>query len=268
MRITLIVSTYNWPSALRRVLDGVRRQTVMPDEVIVADDGSGTETRELLEAARATFPCPLLHVWHEDRGFRKTEILNKAVARSSGDYLVQIDGDIVPERHFIEDHADFAQRGCFVCGSRIKLSEADSKRVIGRGIGTLRPWNMSLGHVANAVRSRSLRNWLAFRYATKTAGRKVRGCNMAFWKADLIRVNGFNEDFSGWGQEDSELAYRLYFSGVRKKFLKGGAICYHLHHKERSRDMVDHNTGERQKIIDGRVSWCENGLDKYLRAEP
>lgn len=134
MKTTLLISTYNWPQALGKVLDSVLRQTVLPDEVVIADDGSGEETRRLIAAKAQGFPIPLVHVWHEDKGFRKTLVLNKAIARATGDYIMQIDGDVVLERHFVADHLEVAEEGCFVCGSRVKLTPAPTQRLHFAGV--------------------------------------------------------------------------------------------------------------------------------------
>src|SRR5436190_10312038 len=121
--ITLIVSTYNWPGALAKVFRALERQTAAPREIIVADDGSTEPTRELIESWEERLPVPLLHVWQEDLGFRKTTILNRALAEATGKYVVFLDGDCVPHRRFIEDHARLAQRGFWVQGRRCFVKE-------------------------------------------------------------------------------------------------------------------------------------------------
>ena len=110
-KITLLISTYNWIDALKRVIDGVLQQTILPDEIIIADDGSRSDTKEYIDSIRKYFPMPLVHVWHEDDGFRRTIILNKAIAQASGDYIIEIDGDVIPERHFIQDHIEVMKKG-------------------------------------------------------------------------------------------------------------------------------------------------------------
>ncbi len=128
MTISLIVTTYNRPDALRLVLDSISRQSRLPDEVVVADDGSGDETRRLLENTAAGFPVPLRHVWQEDKGFRAGTARNKAIAAASGEYIVQIDGDMVLHPCFVADHAAVARRGAFVLGSRVRLNEEWTRR--------------------------------------------------------------------------------------------------------------------------------------------
>lgn len=260
MKTTLLISTYNWPQALGKVLDSVLRQTVLPDEVVIADDGSGEETRQLIADKAQGFPVPLVHVWHEDKGFRKTLILNKAIARATGDYIMQIDGDVVLERHFVADHLEVAEEGCFVCGSRVKLTPAPTQWLLSSSSSTLHWWSMPPAFVLNSLRSRVLRRYFAFRYARKLD--HLRGSNMAFWKADLVRVNGYNADLTQWGHEDTEVAYRLHFAGVRKKALKMGGVQYHLYHKEASRSNEGRHNEELRRVLDGRIAWCDNGLQQ------
>jgi len=120
------MTTYNRPAALARVLDGLQRQTCYPDEVIVADDGSGDETRACIRRFQETGPFPLQHVWHADKGFRAAAIRNKAIARASGDYIISLDGDCIPERHFIADHRKLAETGFFYQGRQMLVSRARS----------------------------------------------------------------------------------------------------------------------------------------------
>ena len=262
MKTTLLMTTYNWPQALGMVLASVSRQTVLPDEIVIADDGSTEETKMLIEHFAANFPHPVIHVWQKDLGFRKTAILNKAIAKATGDYIIQIDGDVVLNSHFIADHIEMAQEGSFVCGSRVKISQKETMSILANNKFVIKPWNMPISFVCNSFRSRLLRNYFAFRYARRLA--HLRGCNMAFWKSDLIRVNGYNEDLTQWGHEDTEIAYRLYYSGVQKKALKMGGIVYHLYHKESSRANEETHNIALEKVEKEHITRCNNRIDKYL----
>lgn len=261
-KITLLISTYNWKEALRLCLLSVSVQTVMPDEILIADDGSKEDTRFLIDEFRGLLSVPIIHVWHEDRGFRKTIILNQALAKATGDYIVQIDGDVILERHFIQDHQELMERGYFVCGSRTKIGPTVTKRLVGGSSFKLNISNAKVGFVLNGFRSRKLRTFLAERYAKKID--HMRGCNMAYWRDDFVAINGYNEELLDWGHEDGELVYRLHFLGVKKKFLKMGGIVYHLWHKEASK----HNEGKHLQVLDyvkeNRIKWCPKGVDKYL----
>lgn len=116
MKVTLLIITYNWPEALRMVLESAMHQSKMPDEIVIGDDGSTAETKQLIDSYAKSSPVPVVHVWQEDKGFRRTVILNKAIAKATGDYIIQVDGDVILDSHFVADHLEVAQEGCFVCG--------------------------------------------------------------------------------------------------------------------------------------------------------
>lgn len=261
-RTTLLVSTYNWPEALELCLKSAWTQTVLPDEIVIADDGSGEDTRALIERLAQESPVPLIHVWHEDAGFRKTIILNKAIAQATGDYILQVDGDVLLSPYFVADHLELAEKGYFVCGSRVKLSPALTKKKLETHSAELAWYRLPLTFVFNSFRSRFLRHFLAERYARKID--HLRGCNMAFWREDLLKVNGYNEDLMQWGHEDGEIAFRLHYAGVKKKALKMGGNVYHLHHKESSRDNEGRHLLELERVQREQISRCDNGIDKYL----
>lgn len=234
---TLMISTYNWPEALALVLESVRRQTRIPDEVIVADDGSGEPTRALIDSFRRKMPCPLIHVWQEDLGFRKCIIWNEAIRRAKYDYIVQIDGDCVLDADFIADHLRFAKPGTFVCGSRTLLSRELTQALLADPRREISPFSQGVSNKVNALRIRPLSVFFAARYRANVPYIS-KGCNMAFWRKDLLAVNGYNETISGWGREDAEIEVRLMKLGIRRRSLKFGGVQYHLFHKEldRSRD--------------------------------
>lgn len=262
MQVTLMIITYNWPEALKRVLDSALHQSMLPSEIVIGDDGSTDKTRQLIESYAQSSPVPIVHVWQEDKGFRRTSILNKAIARAKGDYIIQVDGDVILDSHFVADHVDVAQKGCFVCGSRVKLATPISQRLLQDEEARLSLHQMPLSSVANSFRSSWLRHYLAFRYARRI--NHLRGCNMAFWKDDIIKVNGYDENLTKWGHEDGELAYRLHFAGIKKKSLKMGGIVYHLYHPEASRENVQYHNEVLDQVIAEHSAWCKNGIDKYL----
>ena len=262
MKTTLLVSTYNWPAALELSLASMFKQTVLPDEIVIADDGSTDATRQAIERIQSTSPVPITHVWHEDQGFRSTIILNKAIAKATGDYILQVDGDVILSKHFVSDHLELAEPNCFVCGSRVKLTPEMTQSILTAHEFRLQRRDLPLTFVLNSFRSRLLRRFLAERYARKID--HLRGCNMAFWRADLIKVNGYNEDLMHWGHEDGEIAFRLHFAGVKKKALKMGGNVYHLYHKEASRSNEQTHLDELERVKREHLSWCSNGLDKYL----
>lgn len=267
MLVSVLISTYNWKEALALCVRSVLRQTVRPAEIVIADDGSRDDTRATIEALRRETDIPIVHVWQEDCGFRKTEILNKAILKVSHPYIVQIDGDVVLERHFIEDHLEVAEKGCFVCGSRVGLKPEMTARFLREGVDFHPPFlQLGLGYALNSLRIGPLRRYLAPRFGQKDLTR-LRGCNMAFWREDLLRVNGYNEDLTMWGQEDTEIAYRLIHAGVRKKFLKAGGVEYHLYHTPASRANLDYHNAVLADVIARKLAWCENGIVKDKEAK-
>lgn len=262
MRISLIITTYNWKEALELSLRSALQQKKLPLEIIIADDGSRPDTGELIRRIAASAPVPVLHSWQEDEGFRLAASRNKAIAKSSGDYIVLIDGDIILERHFILDHTRFARRGCFVQGTRVLLGEQLSQEILARRKPPVEPvcrWDV--GNRKNCLRS----DILACIFSYRDRGMYgVRTCNFAFWRSDALAVNGFNEAFVGWGREDSEFTARLLNCGLVRKNLKFSAIAYHLYHPLNDRANLTANDELLRRTVERRLRWCEQGVSAYL----
>ena len=259
MRLTLIVSTYNQTEALGKVLRGVQRQTRLPDEVVIADDGSGPATRQLITDWLGHVPMPVRHLWHPDDGFRKTVILNEAVAAAKGEYLVLLDGDCVPEARFIEDHARLAEDGFWVQGRRCFVKEPFTKSFEAATTPIL--WWMLRGRISGAAKGLRLRLPIVQRNMKQ---RGILGCNMAFWREDLAAVNGFDEDYTGWGiGEDSDLGTRLYSLGRPRKFVHAHAIIYHLNHPMMPRDHFAASQARLAETLRTRKICCERGLNLH-----
>lgn len=260
MTVSLIISTYNWPRALYLCLDSVMQQTAMPTEILIADDGSGISTRDVVRHFEAVSPVPIRHIWHEDKGFRLAMIRNKAIAASRCEYIIQIDGDLILQRNFIQDHMIFAQRGCYVTGSRGIITEMLTRKVLSGEITSLTPLMRGVRNSNNVIRI----PLMAFLYRTLGPTRFVKGCNMAFWRNDLIRVNGYDESFCGWGREDSELAIRLDNSGVRQRCMKFRGVVFHLHHGKCEHNSLSANEERYQQTIREHRTRCETGLARHL----
>ncbi len=262
---SLLIATYNWPAALALVLASVRAQRVWPTEVLIADDGSRDDTRELVLREAATFPVPLRHIWHEDSGFRLGTIRNKAMAAAVGEYLIQLDGDLVLHPEFVSSHLAFARPGAYVQGSRVMLSEGRTAECLRAGRIVTAAWSAGVRNRVNALHLPLLSGII--RGPTDPL-RRTRGCNMAFWRDDVVRVNGYNEAIEGWGREDSELAARLQQSGVLRRNLKFSAVAWHLHHPTRSQASLDQNHAIFEGTMRDRVERCEHGLDQWLARHP
>lgn len=261
---SLIIATYNWREALDIVLLSALRQSVIPQEIIIADDGSREDTRELIDSYRAKFDIPLHHVWHEDDGFRKCAILNKSILKAKGSYIVQIDGDVVLHPEFIRDHRHFARPGTYCPAGRTLMNETLTREVMSTRRTRIRAFEKGMKRPINSLRLPWLARWI---YPDGLSYKDVRGVNMAYWRSDVIAVNGYNEDISGWGYEDTEIAARLTFHGIKRRKLKFAAKQFHLHHPESERKLRDDNDAELNRTIQDRRIRCENGIDSY-RARP
>ncbi len=259
IKSSLIISTYNWPEALELVLKSVNHQTQLPDEVIIADDGSKDDTRNLIELLEKDFQIPLKHVWQEDKGNRKSKIMNKAIAVSSYDYIISIDGDVILNENFIKDHLMMVEENVYLYGSRVNIQKSELDRLFNTK-------NIKFNFFSKGIkkRGRTLRILFLSKFQKKHSNfsSKMRGCNFSFWKNDFIKVNGYNEDIMGWGREDSELVLRMKNAGVEAKRLKFCAIVYHIYHNEQSKSFLEKNNQIQEKTINNKVIYTENGLNK------
>jgi glycosyltransferase involved in cell wall biosynthesis len=267
MRLSVIVSTYNKPHFLERVLWGYAVQTDRDFELVVADDGSGDETAELIRRVRAESKMDIVHVWHEDRGFRKTEILNRAIVASRGDYLLFTDGDCIPRRNVVEVHRALARPGRYLAGGYLKLPAGVSERITvedvtsGR-VGELR-WLWAQGwrpgrRALRLVRSPKLA--ALFDRITPTAAH-FHGNNASTWRDAILRVNGF-EGKMGYGGLDRALGYRLENAGVRGMQIRHRAVALHLHHDRpyRRPEVVSANRAILDAITRERLVRAEQGI--------
>lgn len=261
MRISVVVLTYNWPQALELVLRALANQTELPFEVIVTDDGSRQDTRELLERMAADYPVRLAHVWQPDDGARMSRARNRAIAAAQGDYLILLDGDMVAGRHFVADHRRFARRGCFVQGSRVLTDAEATRRMLEHGAESPGFFNRGIERRRHTLRL----PWLARLYARPgTKRRGIKSCNMGFWRDDLLRLNGFNETMTGWGREDTELALRAFHAGLLRRDLRFSALATHLYHRTRKHVVGNPNDRVVEDTRARRLVRCELGVDGHL----
>jgi len=244
---------------LAKVLEGLRCQTRPADEVIVADDGSGPETAEMIHGFMTDFLCPLYHVWQEDCGFRAARNRNKAINKSNGEYIILLDGDCIPEKHFIEDHLVLAKKGFFFQGKRVLVGKMLSSTFTQKHINTVGR-RLKFAFTREISNRHHLIRLLLFPAIPSTSLSGIRSCNMGFFREDIFAVNGFNEDFVGWGREDSELAVRFFNYGLKKREHPFMAICYHLWHDENDRTLLKVNDELLQKRIEYGEFSCSNGL--------
>ena len=259
--VAILVSTYNSPEALNLFLLSVVNQQLLPDEILIADDGSTPETKELIDSFRSRIASTIHHVWHEDLGFRKTVILNKALAKCTADYIIQIDGDCILHPKTVGDHLRFAEKGTYVYGTRIHIKIDDVPNVIAKEKVTFSFFYPSLHKRLRRLHIPFL--GMSAKQENKVSS-KLRGCNMAFWREDVIAINGFNEALKGWGRSDSELAIRFHNYGLKTKRLKFMGFVYHLDHIENDKSKTYLNNEVQERTKKEGVKWAESGLDKYV----
>ena len=263
--ISVIVTTYEREDALDAVLRSLSRQGDRGFEVVVADDGSGPGTKALVERWKTRLGVPLSHVWHEHLDFRAGEIRNRAILASCGAYCVFLDGDCLTRPDFIATHRALAEQGWFVTGNRALLSASLTERALRDGLEpeqwTLGVWlsqrlNGGLNRLASVLRLplgplRKLRS---------NAWEGARSCNLAVWRGDLDHIDGFDQAFSGWGKEDSDLLVRLLHAGVRRKDGSFATAVLHLWHPPADRSRLSLNEQKLARVVDGNNVRAERGM--------
>ena len=240
MKISFIVLTYNRSDALILVLRALAGQCQKDHEIIIADDGSRPSHVENIFRLCPVFACPVIYVWHPDIGFTAAKSRNLAAKQSSGDYLIFIDGDCIPNRHFVKQHEKLAERGCFVNGSRVLISRRLTNKIIQKNIDiTNQPlifW-MAARIRGDCNKILQIFTWPSrwFRVQQGFVWRGIRSCNFGVWKNDFSSVNGFDETFEGWGHEDADLVLRLNNFGIKRKNGFLATEVFHLWHKQSPR---------------------------------
>jgi glycosyltransferase involved in cell wall biosynthesis len=254
--ISILLATYNWPQALKLCLESLATQTDRSFEIIIADDGSTDSTKEVIEQFMASCHLSIKHLWQEDHGFRKTIILNRAIAAAQGDYLVFLDGDCIVQPDFVARHQALAQKGYLVTGSRVLLNEKLTQELI-----TWRHWDF--GRFSDRLLGERLAGGInkywplkiklgngSWRDYKKFVWRRIKGCNMACWKADAKAINGFDETMTGWGHEDADFVFRLQRHHIIRKSGSWATEVLHLFHKINDQSSAAENARRvREKIL-------------------
>ena len=254
--ISILLATYNWPQALKLCLESLATQTDQDFEIIIADDGSTESTKQVIDQIKQTFPVPITHLWQDDQGFRKTKILNQAIAAAHGNYLIFLDGDCIVQPDFVARHRALAQKGFLVTGSRVLLNEKLTQQLLtwpqwnfqrfcsrliterlSGGINKLLPFKIKLGNGS----------WRDYK---KFVWRRIKGCNMACWKTDAEAINGFDETMTGWGHEDADFVFRLQRHHIARKSGSWATEVLHLFHKINDQSNAAENARRvREKIM-------------------
>ncbi|HLA55284.1 MAG TPA: glycosyltransferase family 2 protein [Flavobacterium sp.] len=269
MKITVVVSTYNAEEWLEKVLIGYSNQTYKDFELIVADDGSRPSTKELIDRYAANYPIPVRHLWHEDLGYRRQEILNVAITEAANEYIIMTDGDCIPREDFVEVHAKFAEKGKFLSGGYCKLPMKTSKAITKEDILAQRcfdvKWLKSIGK-------------LGFSQTLKLTSGPVLGtvldiitpttpsfnnCNSSAFRKDLIAINGYDERMK-YGGPDREIGERLENFGVMGKQIRHKAICLHLDHSRgyKTPESLAANLAIRKEVKEKKIVWTPYGIKK------
>jgi len=268
MKTAVILTTYNRADALQAALEGYLEQDTRDFELIIADDGSSDDTREVIGRYSRRMPFPVHHLWQEDLGFRAGAARNSALAQTRAEYVIFSDGDCVPPSFFVSRHIALAQPGYFLAANRVLLSDAFTAQVLERRLPIHR-WSTARWIAAwlrrdvnRALPLLKLPNG-AFRTRARGRWEGVKTCNFSAWRADLIRVNGFDERYSGWGLEDSDLVIRLLHSGVRHKSARFAAPVFHLWHRENDRSRLADNRARLDEILASDRVAALQGLDRH-----
>ena len=256
--ISIVIAIYNRADALEAILRALTRQTDQEFEVVLADDGSTDATAAVIEAWRTKVGCRLDQVWQEHRGFRAAECRNRAILIARGNYFIFLDGDCIPRADFVASHRRLAEPGWFVTGNRALLSPTLTRKVLDEkltpeewpfGRWLVERWRGGVNRLSTLVRL----PLGPLRRMRQRAWRGARGCNLAIWRSDLERVDGFDAEYSGYGPEDSDLIVRLIRAGVRRKDGMFATGVLHLWHApaDRSdlakyqRQLVENIAGDR-----------------------
>lgn len=263
--VALIITTYNRPDALALVLKSALAQTRLPQEIIIADDGSDRRTTEVIGKFAQVSPVPVKHTWQQDKGFRAAQSRNRAIAASSSDYLIIIDGDMILDPSFIADHIAIARKGRLIQGSRVLITQERTQDILSDR-ELLLP---NLSFITNGIEKRlaALRMPKLAKFIGKYGNQKHKGiksCNMGFFRDDALAVNGFNNEFVGCGREDSEFIARCYHNGMKRHNLKFAGIAYHLWHNEADRAALPANDALLKATLEEKKIRCEHGVDEFL----
>ena len=263
LRPSVVITTYNWPQALELALEALARQDRLPHEVVVADDGSREDTRAMLERVANGYPVPLRHSWVEDKGFRVSLARNRAIAATSGDYVLLLDGDMVAHPRFVADHVWAAKPGTFVQGMRVLTDEEGRERLLSHETDQLGFFDRGLTRRRHTLRIPPLAA-LSLRTTEGQSGNAIKTCNQGWWRSDLVKLNGFDERFEGWGREDKDLAVRAFHAGLKRRSLRFAGLATHLYHQERHEEGASPNDG---LLADTRATGRVRsplGLDRHI----
>ena len=268
-QISVIVSTYNSEDWLRKVLWGFNCQTFKNFEVVIADDGSGPKTKELIDTMSKEVFYSIVHVCQQDEGFQKSRILNKAVTACNSEYIIMTDGDCIPREDFVQVHYINKEPGYFISGGYYMLPMNISRAITLEDIKKQNcfniQWLLEMG-IPKTFKNKKLtaKGWISkiFNSITPTNA-SWNGHNSSGWKKDILNVNGFDERMQ-YGGQDRELGERLFNFGIKSKQLRYSAVCVHLDHKRgyKTPESIAKNKNIRKETKDKKLVWAHYGITK------
>jgi len=268
-RVAVVLSTYNQPLWLTKCLWGYVEQSFDDFEILIADDGSGPETKGVVRDFQEQSGLSIRHIWQPDEGFRKCRILNKAIMETDADYLIFSDGDCIPRMDFVGNHVRHARPGYFLSGGYLKLNENVSGLITRKDVVNQRPfsarWLMKHGMSFSHKYMKLVRNpaFTGFMNRVTTTRTTWNGHNVSGWKSDLLKVNGYNESMN-YGGLDRELGERLVNAGLKGQQIRYYAICVHLDHARpyKTRDALNKNMARRLSVKSDKLTWTPDGILK------
>ncbi|WP_242086821.1 glycosyltransferase family 2 protein [Aestuariivivens sediminis] len=271
---SVIISTFNQPHWLQKVLWGYEAQTTKDFEIIIADDGSDFQTKKIINDFKASSTITVHHIWQPDEGFQKTKILNKAVLQANSAYLIFTDGDCIPRNDFVETHLKLKQPHCFLSGGYFKLTDSISKAITKQDIddqncfkwGWLRARGLKKTFKVNKLSAFGFKAWFLNTFTTTKA--TFDGMNVSGWKKDILEVNGFDERMQ-YGGEDREIGERLMLKGIRFKQVRYSTVCLHLYHERpyKNLEALLKNKAIRKQTRRSRQFITKHGIKKLSQVE-
>jgi glycosyltransferase involved in cell wall biosynthesis len=274
MKTSIIVPTYNRPKALKLCLLSLAQQCILPNEVLIADDGSTSETRDIVQEMQASLKhlFPIKHIWQEDDGFRKPKILNETVRQTNGEYLIFIDGDCMAHRHFIQAHVEHSSPMAILGGKRVEIGKQLTEKLLHKGsvLNSLSPrlildsLTLKSRKVEESFRIKHLllRNLM---HRDKIRDDGIWGCNFSLYKQLFLDINGSDEDFLDGSFEDNDLGIRVLNQGKQVKSVRGLAIIFHLWHPATwsvSNEKYQYNSKIFKRRVEDKETVCKNGIRK------
>ena len=271
MKASVIISTYNKPEYLFKVLEGLIYQSENDFEIIIADDGSTQKTCDLIKNISSNFKYGIKHVWQKDKGFRKSKILNKAILECKSDYIIFLDGDCIPFPRFIERHIKYSKKNRCLCSNYLKLSINATNHILTGDLTYEDIFCYGGKNITSLIINKSMKIKILLPFFIKNILDKIRktekkfvGCNASCWKKDAVKINGFDERFAYWA-EDTEFGFRLQNNGVKLISRKYTINCLHLHHDRpySDKDIMVKNMGMALKVKNEKIKYTKYGIQYF-----